>query len=121
MIYDIFSCVRICSPRGSTAELDGSVLRDFLLLRVSEGLSCSHVGVKRVCPVVGEVNAGILKVILLLRLIGYTLQGGKHFQLHIFTFSVEFTEECSQDRKGQSNSSCGNDGKISLLHQLDAV
>ena len=60
--------MKSCSPRGSTGpvESDSSVLADFLLLHVSESLSCSGVGVERICLVVGEVDAGVLKVVLLL-------------------------------------------------------
>ena len=53
--------MRSCSPRGTTLELDGSVLRGFLWLHVSEVLACSHVGVKRFCSVVGKVDGGILE------------------------------------------------------------
>lgn len=56
------------SPLGCTASVksDSSVLSNFLFLRVSVRLSCSDVGVERICLVIGEVDAGILKIILLL-------------------------------------------------------
>ena len=61
--------MKSCSPRGGTGTVksDSSVL-DFLLLHVSSRLSWSDVGVQIVCLVVGEVDAGVMKVALLLQL-----------------------------------------------------
>ena len=80
------SCVKSCSPRGSTGSVkcDSSVLGNLLFLHVSVGPSWSDVGVERICLVVGEVHAGVLKVILLLRL---CLEGDRNEE------SVGFCEE----------------------------
>ncbi len=113
--------MKSCSPcgRAASVKFDSSVLNDFFFfLLVSARSSWSDVGVERVCLVVGEVDAGILKVIRLLRLslIRQALHKKNCFQLHIFHERVfhlnsAFSQRvCIQDRKVQSNSSCGNNG-----------
>lgn len=59
--------MKSCSPQGSTAatKLDCSILK---ILLVCLELSWSEVGVNRIFLVLAELDAGIVKIILLLLL-----------------------------------------------------